>query len=441
MQLRAMAATITGLSLIGAAGCASNWPSDSYLEPEQDIPPPYSDPARPRFEFEPDPTPAAGPAFREETAAARQERVTAERLADVQRAGSARYAEETASVSQYDRRYRTYESEAPVELIETVPMNSSRMETVQLTSEPAPAYSPTPVQGAVSTIPPMPAARPGECYAMVRRPEQYRTVQKRIVKRPAHERIEVVPARYARGTETVTVQEGYERLEIVPATFKTVTERVLVREASSRWVTTEPRYKTVQERVLVRPARSVWKPGRGPIERIDNATGEIMCLVEEPAIYKTVTRRELVQAPDAREVQVPAQYRTVTRRVIDQPAQVRRVRVPAPARCVPVERVSQPSVVRRVRVPAEYETVAVRELAAPAQLEWRSILCETNMTRDNIRAVQQALKARGFDPGPIDGVIGGLTMAAVNRYQRANDLPVDRYLNIETIRHLGVRLR
>ena len=46
----------------------------------------------------------------------------------------------------------------------------------------------------------------------------------------------------------------------------------------------------------------------------------------------------------------------------------------------------------------------------------------------NVRALQQALAAAGFDPGPIDGIFGSLTRAAMQQYQQANGLPVtDRF--------------
>ena len=112
--------------------------------------------------------------------------------------------------------------------------------------------------------------------------------------------------------------------------------------------------------------------------------------------------------------------------------------VPAEVRNVPVQRVVQPSQTQRVSVPPQYGTVETEELVQAARLEWRPVLCETNMNRETIRRLQQALKARGFEPGPVDGVIGRRTMEAVNAYQRANGLPVDRYLNLETVRSLGV---
>ena len=43
----------------------------------------------------------------------------------------------------------------------------------------------------------------------------------------------------------------------------------------------------------------------------------------------------------------------------------------------------------------------------------------------NTREIQLALQAKGFDPGPIDGVRGRMTIAAVKAFQAANSLVVD----------------
>ena len=60
------------------------------------------------------------------------------------------------------------------------------------------------------------------------------------------------------------------------------------------------------------------------------------------------------------------------------------------------------------------------------------------MTTGRITSIQRALDKAGYDPGPIDGVIGKQTIQAVNAFQRAKKLPVDRYLNIPTLTALGV---
>lgn len=42
-----------------------------------------------------------------------------------------------------------------------------------------------------------------------------------------------------------------------------------------------------------------------------------------------------------------------------------------------------------------------------------------------VTELQRALQQRGFDPGPIDGAIGRLTIAAIRAFQAANGLEVD----------------
>src|SRR4051794_18786008 len=41
---------------------------------------------------------------------------------------------------------------------------------------------------------------------------------------------------------------------------------------------------------------------------------------------------------------------------------------------------------------------------------------------ENVKKVQEALKDKGQDPGPIDGVMGPKTKAAVKSYQSANNM-------------------
>ncbi|MGH8432727.1 MAG: peptidoglycan-binding domain-containing protein [Solimonas sp.] len=42
-----------------------------------------------------------------------------------------------------------------------------------------------------------------------------------------------------------------------------------------------------------------------------------------------------------------------------------------------------------------------------------------------VRDLQEALKALGHDPGPIDGIFGGRTESAVKAFQRLREIPVD----------------
>src|SRR5262249_61542075 len=57
-------------------------------------------------------------------------------------------------------------------------------------------------------------------------------------------------------------------------------------------------------------------------------------------------------------------------------------------------------------------------------------------SRADIRQVQQALKGKGHDPGPIDGIHGPRTSAALRDYQKAESIKVTGRLDSETRTHL-----
>ncbi len=236
-----------------------------------------------------------------------------------------------------------------------------------------------------------PNAKPGECYARVYVPPAYKTV-----------------------TEQVVVQEASESVEIVPAEYEWFEEKVLVEPASERRETIPAQYEWVQEKVLVSPAQSVWKRGGGLLEDVDGATGEIMCLVEVPAEYKTVRKQVMTQAADVRSIVVPARYETV-----------RKKRLVSPERR------------RTTPVAARYETVSKQVKVSEGHIEWRKVLCETNLSRDVVTRIQQALANAGYDPGPMDGIVGPMTRSAVKVYQQNNRLAIGG-LTYETLNKLGV---
>src|SRR5262249_54072882 len=58
--------------------------------------------------------------------------------------------------------------------------------------------------------------------------------------------------------------------------------------------------------------------------------------------------------------------------------------------------------------------------------------------RDRVKAAQQALKDKGHDPGPIDGVMGPKTHAALKDFQKKEGLKDSGRLDQETIVKLGI---
>ncbi|MCB1877633.1 MAG: peptidoglycan-binding protein [Chromatiales bacterium] len=282
-----------------------------------------------------------------------------------------------------------------------------------------------------------PNAKPGECYARVFIPPTYRTETEEVLKSAAGERIETIPAEYGWKEETVMVKEASTKLEVVPATYRTVDERIEVKPASSKIVEVPAVYETQTEEILVKPEHTMWKKGKGPITRIDESTGEIMCLVTVPAEYKTVSKRVLVTPATTREVPIPAEYKTITKKVVATPATTRTVEIPAEYKTVKVRTLVRPAGERRIPIPAKYETVSREITVADGHIEWRPILCETNMNDRIGAAIQNALAREGYDPGPIDGRIGPQTMEAVQAYQRAKNLPRGG-LTLRTLNSLGI---
>lgn len=56
----------------------------------------------------------------------------------------------------------------------------------------------------------------------------------------------------------------------------------------------------------------------------------------------------------------------------------------------------------------------------------------------SVESLQRALLRNGFDPGPIDGVYGSLTLSAVQLFQQERNLPVDGVAGPDTLRALGL---
>ncbi len=313
------------------------------------------------------------------------------------------------------------------------------------------------------------------------------------------------PTQFKTETQDVVVKEAAEKVASIPAQYETVEERVMVKEPSEQIIEVPATYETVTEKVLIEPAKTVWKKGAGPIEKIDNTTGEIMCLVEIPAKYKTV-KKQVVKTPatikkveiaalyqtvkvrklitpekeqrtkvpatyqkitkrkkvadasfswhPAHEAnrpegnptgsqvclkEIPAKYQTVTKLVVSKPAGFAKQQLPAGTETIKVKKLVTNASEKRSEIPAEYKTVTKRAKVSGESLEWRQVLCETNMTREIAMRVQQALKDAGYNVGAVDGIPGGATLRAVDAYQRSKGLPTGG-LTIRTLDSLGVKM-
>lgn len=174
--------------------------------------------------------------------------------------------------------------------------------------------------------------QPGKCYARVFEDPIYRTETEQITNKEASERIEIIPAKYEIVEEQVLIRAAYQKEQIIPAQFETVSEKILVKPASKKW-----------------------KKGRGLVEKIDNFTGEIMCLVDDPAEYQTITKQVVKTTATTNLVEIPAEYKMVK-----------------------VNKLITPSKESRISIPAEYQTVTKTFKESDGRMSWQEVLCETN---------------------------------------------------------------
>jgi len=77
------------------------------------------------------------------------------------------------------------------------------------------------------------------------------------------------------------------------------------------------------------------------------------------------------------------------------------------------------------------------EEAPPAPLPKR----KPPLRHDEIRELQSALQRFGYDPGPIDGLVGPRTFGAVRAYQTATGLPVDGRITYALLLRLRDQVR
>lgn len=265
------------------------------------------------------------------------------------------------------------------------------------TTKSAPVTQPKPVaESKVAAededVPPF--AEPGKCYARCWVEDKYDYVNETVVDQP----------------KTITKVK-------LPALYKTVYDTVVVTPATTKKYTVPAEYEYVKEEVMVTPATTKWIKGKADAGCLsaNPEDCQVMCLVEVPAVYKTIQKKVLKNQAYEVEETIPMEYRIETRKVV----------------------VEEEKLVDEVK-PATYKTVQNRVLVEKGGYQvWREILCGDDLTSDKITQIQKALKANGYNPGPIDDVFGPQTKAALMQYQKDKGLPVGN-LNFETLRSLGV---
>jgi len=340
----------------------------------------------------------------------------------------------------------------------------------------------------------LPPAKPGQCYAKVKRPATYKTLHKKVLLKKA----------------------STKRVFVRAPQYKWITKKVLVKAASYTQKVIPAQYKTITKRVMVKPSYLTWKKGKGLITRIDHSTGEILCRVKIPAVYKKVSQKVLVRPAKTIKTLHPAIYKNIKVKKLISPAQYKTVRTPAryTTRNYRVKTASAKYVWRQVvchtnapkhlkkksyrKYPSYKKAVKIkshkksvkkynirkasysRKMASQTRVRTNRVKTNTfaktntyhppkrvishkapksmtktkskrlvkktrhiskpkvRLTKENaILRIQMALSKKGFNPGRIDGKLGAATVSALTSFQRQNGLPTGR-LNRATLRALNL---
>ncbi len=233
----------------------------------------------------------------------------------------------------------------------------------------------------------------GEIMCLVKVPAKYKTIKKLVVKSPARTEIQEVPAE----VQTLAVQK-------------------LVSEPTLKQTEIPPVYETLEKKVLEKPAEFMWVDAKTGADKPWKATGNQICLVETPAVTKEVTKV-----------------------VLDTPATVKEEVIPAVYEMVKTQKLVAEAKEERKPIEAEYKMVEKRKKVKEGSMAWQRILCQTNMTKDVIKKIQNALNAKGYNTGKPDGLLGRGTRNAIERYQKDNGLSTGG-ITYETLGSLNVEL-
>lgn len=291
---------------------------------------------------------------------------------------------------------------------------------------------------------------------IVSTPATYKTITKKIVTSNSTMKLIPVPIRYKKVKEDITIEparsewrkqtcqnQGCSQAEVVclteiPRTFKTVTKKVILKPAIAKEVAVEPVYTYVKAEVLVSPATTR--------------------AIAIPATYKTISKRKKVadskyfwsnkqyqhaatritnQCNKICLIEIPAVYKTVQKKVIDKPANSKKTIIPEKYKNIKIRKVVKAASFKTVTVPAEYTEVRVEKERTQGFAKWTPMVCEEAMVPSLVRKVQKALKQQGYYSAEIDGNWGFEEKAAVREYQKAKGLSVSK-LSIETMKSLGI---
>jgi len=154
-------------------------------------------------------------------------------------------------------------------------------------------------------------ATPGSCFKEYFTPKKYKIVEDAII-----------------------VQSATSKNVVIPAKYEVIEKSIVVKPASKKVLTIPATYAYTEEKILIEKEKTVWKKGINPAQKLDGATGEIMCLVKVPAKYRTIKKKIVKTPARIKVIEIPAEVKTMKIKKLLTPAQTKVVEIPAVRRTI-----------------------------------------------------------------------------------------------------------
>jgi len=308
-------------------------------------------------------------------------------------------------------------------------------------------------------------AEPGDCYKEYYIPAKYKKISKDVLVREEHNETNIVEPEFEMVEKTIIIKPAGKEIVEVPAQYEETEEQVLVEAEKTVWkkgqnpaqkvsgatgeimclVKVPAKYKTIKKRILKSPASTkvLEVPAETKVIKVKKLLADVQVQhITQPALYETVDKIELESEArfdwiDAND-KVDAEYKytgqqiclteekaktvEVTKIVLDTPERIEEEIVPAVKTTIPVKKRIAEAKEIRIPIEAEYKTMKKRKKITGTQIEWKRILCQTNMNKEVISKIQNALNEKGYNAGKADGVLGKGTRSALEKFQKENSL-------------------
>jgi hypothetical protein len=325
-------------------------------------------------------------------------------------------------------------------------------------------------------------AQAGDCYKEYYIPRKFKTVTEDILVRNEHNETEVIAPEFETVEKTVVIKPASKEVIEVAAVYEETEEKVLVEPEKTVWkkgqnpaqkvsgatgeimclVKIPAKYRTIKKRVLKTPATTevVEVPQETKVIKVKKLISDTQIKnIPMPALYESIEKTVLesnasfswIYAKD--EVvegfkytghqicltQEPAETKEITKIVLDVPASVEEEIVPSVNEIVAVQKLVAEAKEVKTPIEAEYKMMKKRKKISDTHIEWKRILCQTNMTKDIIAKLQAALNEKGYSAGEPDGLLGRGTRRALDQFQKDSSLATGG-ITYETLTALGITL-